>query len=94
MDNPVIGKYVYLDSDSALHVKYNCIRIHMMASGDSKKSGALTRIPKDSLREVHIVRTCSRCINDSIYDIFVEIVNKKKFEQYKRKKIKDASCYK
>ena len=64
-----IGKYVYLDKDSTLHIRERCVKFIL---GENKDYGVV-RILSDEITKQDIKKTCNYCVNDNNYDRLKEM---------------------
>ncbi len=60
------NKYVYIDINGCMHYSLDCIRLAV--SSDSATNYIVKRIRIYDLTDSMFDRTCSNCINDSIYE--------------------------
>ena len=69
---PMLGKYVYLDTQGVLHVKERCVMgLRVANENDEGKYKGVHRIEVASLREGSLqgVPTCSWCLDDDRYEL-------------------------
>jgi len=69
----MIDKYVYLDVKNTLHINSKCWAIGGIHGELGSSNISVTRVPVDELTTSMLEYTCSRCVNDSIYDYLLKI---------------------
>ena len=73
-ENPALGKYVYLDTNETLHVRRHCTAIGKQAGELGSADRSVTRISIDEVDISMLDYTCSRCVNDEIYEQLLKMV--------------------
>lgn len=59
-----IGKYLYLDKDSTLHINMKCIKFIV---GEDKDFG-VKRISSETIPPEYLDKSCSYCVSDEAYE--------------------------
>lgn len=59
-----IGKYVYMDNDSTIHINTKCLKFII----DEKKDFGVKRILADGISPSYLDKTCNYCVNDQAYE--------------------------
>lgn len=67
------NKYVYIDENGTLHVRLRCVAIGKELGEIGGVDRSVTRCLKDSITAPMLDYTCSRCVDDSIYEQLKEI---------------------
>lgn len=65
---PVVGKYLYIDTNETLHVRRYCPAIGKQVGELGGVNRAVSRIPVNSITNSMLDYSCSRCVNDDIYE--------------------------
>ena len=60
-----IGKYVYIDKDSTLHVTRKCTKFIL----DDAKDFGIKRIPGENIPPEYLDKCCSYCVSDEAYEL-------------------------
>lgn len=71
---PTLGKYIYLDINETLHVRRHCPAIGKQAGELGSADRTVTRISIDEVDVSMLDYTCSRCVNDEIYEQLLKMV--------------------
>lgn len=77
-EKPVLGKYVYVDTQSILHVKDRCVMgLKVANENDEREYKGVYRIEVASLHEgsLYGIATCSWCVKDEHYELLKEFFN-------------------
>lgn len=74
-EKPVLGKYVYVDTQSVLHVKDRCVMGLKVANENGEREyKGVYRIEVASLHEgsLYGIATCPWCVKDEHYELLKE----------------------
>ncbi len=73
----LVGDYVYIDANDALHVRNNCISLrHVTNEFTGNTDMSVERIPIEECTRNMLQSTCSRCVTDSIYEHLLKTIEK------------------
>ena len=64
-----IGKYLYIDTDSTLHIQNNCMGFML----DDKKDSGVKRVLCNSVPSKYLNKTCKYCVTDKVYEELKEL---------------------
>lgn len=67
------GKYVYMDESGTLHTRLHCVAIGKEPGEFGGADRSVTRYLKEDITASMLDYTCSRCVNDSMYEKLKEI---------------------
>lgn len=73
-EKPVIGKYVYMDTNETIHIRRHCPAIGKQPSELGGAERAVTRIPVEAVSISMLDYSCSRCISDEAYEELERII--------------------
>jgi hypothetical protein len=66
-DDPIIGKYVYMDSEDILHVRSTCYGTSVANSEGSLYTKPISFVDTAILNYSHLDRLCPDCVRDEHY---------------------------
>ena len=67
------NKYVYMDESGTLHTRLHCVAIGKEPGEFGGADRSVTRYLKENITASMLDYTCSRCVNDSMYEKLKEI---------------------
>lgn len=70
-----VKKYVYLDENNTLHVRRYCTAIGKETGELGSADRTVTRVLREKVTASMLDYTCSRCVDDSIYEELKKIAN-------------------
>jgi hypothetical protein len=72
-----VGKYLYIDTEGTLHVHRSCVAVGRQVVEQGSADRAVMRVPAGEVTEEMLKYSCSRCINDELYEQLAKMATKK-----------------
>jgi hypothetical protein len=74
-----VGKYLYIDKDSTLHITRKCTKFII----DDSKDFGVKRISSENIPPEYLDKCCSYCVNDEAYELLVGMSKESLEQQHK-----------